>query len=83
MVIKYFSWIREHVGKSEENFDLPSDVTTINELINYLNDLNDQYKHAFAKRSLIKIAINKTYCPIESKINNNDEVAFFPPVTGG
>jgi len=83
MVIKYFSWIREHVGKSEENFDLPSDVTTINELINYLNDLNDQYKHAFAKRSLIKIAINKTYSPIESKINNNDEVAFFPPVTGG
>ena len=83
MVIKYFSWIREHVGKSEENFDLPSDVTTINELINYLNDLNDQYKHAFAKRSLIKIAVNKTYSPIESKINNNDEVAFFPPVTGG
>ena len=83
MVIKYFTWIREHVGKSEENFDLPSNVTTINELINYLNSLNDQYKHAFAKRSLIKIAINKTYSPIESKINNNDEVAFFPPVTGG
>jgi sulfur-carrier protein len=83
MVIKYFSWIREHIGKSEENFDLPSEVTTINELINYLNSLNDKYKHAFAKRSLIKIAINKRYSPIESKINNNDEVAFFPPVTGG
>ena len=83
MIIKYFSWIREHVGKSEENFDLPSDITTINELIDHLNNLNDKYKHAFAKRSLIKIAINKTYSPIESKINNNDEVAFFPPVTGG
>ena len=83
MVIKYFSWIREHVGKSEENFDLPSNVTTINELINYLNSLNDQYKNAFSKRSLIKIAINKTYSPIDAKINNNDEVAFFPPVTGG
>ena len=83
MVVKYFSWIREHVGKSEENFELPNHVTTINELIDYLNGLNDQYKHAFAKRSLIKIAINKTYSPIEAKINNNDEVAFFPPVTGG
>jgi sulfur-carrier protein len=83
MIIKYFSWIREHVGKSEENFDLPSDITTINELINHLNNLNDKYKYAFAKRSLIKIAINKTYSPIGATINNNDEVAFFPPVTGG
>ena len=83
MVIKYFSWIREHVGKSEENFDLPNDVTTINELIDYLNSSNDKYKNAFAKRSLIKIAINKTYSPIEAKIYNKDEIAFFPPVTGG
>ncbi len=83
MVIKYFSWIREHIGKSEEDINLPNDVTTINELIDYLNSLNNQYKHAFAKRSLIKIAINKTYSPIEAKVNNNDEVAFFPPVTGG
>ena len=83
MIIKYFSWIREHVGKSEENFDLPSNVTTINELIEHLNGLNNQYKHAFAKRDLIKIAVNKKYSPFETKINNNDEVAFFPPVTDG
>ena len=83
MIIKYFSWIREHVGKSEENFDLPSNITTINELIDHLINQNDKYKHAFVKRSLIKIAINKIYSPIEAKINNNDEVAFFPPVTGG
>ena len=83
ITIKYFSWIREHVGKSEENFDLPSNVTTINELIDHLNGLNNQYKHAFAKRGLIKIAVNKNYSPFETKINNNDEVAFFPPVTGG
>ena len=83
MIIKYFSWIREHVGKSEENLDLPVDVTTINELIDYLNKLNDKYKIAFAKRDLIKIAVNKTYASVETKISQNDEVAFFPPVTGG
>ena len=38
MIIKYFSWIREHIGKSEELIDLPDDVTTIRELINYLNN---------------------------------------------
>ena len=83
MIIKYFSWIREHVGKSEENLDLPVDVTTINELIDYLNKLNDKYKIAFAKRDLIKIAVNKTYSSTDTKISQNDEVAFFPPVTGG
>ena len=83
MVIKYFSWIREHVGKSEEFIELPNDVTTISELISYLNNLNDDYKKAFLKKDLIKIAVNKTYCSIETKITNNDEIAFFPPVTGG
>ena len=83
MIIKYFSWIREHVGKSEEQLDLPVDITTISELIDYLNKLNDKYKIAFAKRDLIKIAVNKTYASVETKISQNDEVAFFPPVTGG
>ena len=83
MIIKYFSWIREHIGKSEEHLNLPVDVTTINELIDYLNKLNDKYKIAFAKRDLIKIAVNKTYSSIDTKISQNDEVAFFPPVTGG
>ena len=83
MIIKYFSWIREHVGTSEEYLDLPVDVTTINELIDYLNKLNDKYKIAFAKRDLIKIAVNKTHSSFDTKISQNDEVAFFPPVTGG
>ena len=62
----------------ENSFD-----QVLNELIDHLNGLNNKYKHAFAKRSLIKIAVNKSYSPFETKINNNDEVAFFPPVTGG
>ncbi len=83
MVIKYFSWIKEYIGKSEELIELPDDITTIAELINYLDNLNDHYKRAFVKRDLIKIAVNKTYCSVETKISNNDEIAFFPPVTGG
>jgi molybdopterin synthase sulfur carrier subunit len=49
----------------------------------YLEKLNDKYKLAFKKKDLIKIAINKSYSSIDDKINNNDEIAFFPPVTGG
>ena len=47
MIIKYFSWIKEHIGKSEELIELPDDVKTISELINYLNNLNDDYKKVF------------------------------------
>jgi|TARA_B100001093_G_scaffold284835_1_gene272017 molybdopterin synthase sulfur carrier subunit len=83
MVIKYFSWIKEHIGKSEERIELPVNVSTIEELMLYLEKLNDKYKLAFKKKDLIKIAINKSYSSIDDKINNNDEIAFFPPVTGG
>ena len=83
MIIKYFSWIKEHIGKSEERIELPVNVSTIEELMFYLENLNDKYKLAFKKKDLIKIAINKSYSSIDDKINNNDEIAFFPPVTGG
>ena len=83
MIVKYFSWIKEHIGKSEEVIDLPIDITTINELIIYLENLNENYRLAFEKKNLIKIAINKSYSSLDDKIDNNDEIAFFPPVTGG
>ena len=83
MIIKYFSWIREHVGKSEEEINLPESVITIDDLINYLISENDVYKTAFLKRDLIKIAVNKSYSSASTKIYNKDEIAFFPPVTGG
>ena len=83
MIIKYFSWIREHVGKSEEEIELPKHIKTIDDLINYLMNLNDNYKCAFAKKEIIKIAVNKSYSNITTHIFNEDEIAFFPPVTGG
>jgi len=83
MQIKYFSWIKEHIGKSEEEINLPHNVSTIEELMFYLENLNDKYKRAFEKKDLIKIEINKSYSSIDDKINNTDEIAFFPPVTGG
>ena len=54
MIIKYFSWIKEHIGKSEERIELPVNVSTIEELMLYLENLNDKYKLAFKKKDLIK-----------------------------
>ncbi len=83
MIVKYFSWIKEHIGKSEEQIDLPSHITNVNQLINYLNEIDKKYYIIFEKKELIKIAVNKTYSSFDDKISNNDEIAFFPPVTGG
>ena len=83
MVIKYFSWIKEHIGKSEEQIILPSNINNINQLINYLNEIDEKYKLLYEKKELIKIAVNKTYSSFDTKISNSDEIAFFPPVTGG
>ena len=83
MVVKYFSWIKEHIGKSEEQIDLPSNITNVNQLINYLNEIDKKYNIIFEKKELIKIAVNKTYSSFDDKISNSDEIAFFPPVTGG
>ena len=59
MIIKYFSWIKEHVGKSEEQIELPGHINNVNELINYLNEIDVKYNLIFEKKELIKIAVNK------------------------
>ena len=83
MIIKYFSWIKEHVGKSEEQIELPDHINDVNELINYLNELDKKYSLILEKKNLIKIAVNKTYSSFDTNISDSDEIAFFPPVTGG
>ena len=83
MIIKYFSWLKEHVGKSEEQIELPDHINNVDELINHLNELDKKYSLILEKKKLIKIAVNKTYSSFDTNISNNDEVAFFPPVTGG
>ena len=83
MIIKYFSWIKEHIGKSEEQIELPGHINNVNELINYLNEKDKKYSLIFEKKEIIKIAVNKTYSSFDTNISNSDEIAFFPPVTGG
>ena len=83
MVIKYFSWIKEHLGKSEEQIALPRHINNVNEVINYLIEIDEKYNLIFEKKEIIKIAVNKTYSSFNTNVSNSDEIAFFPPVTGG
>ena len=83
MVIKYFSWVKELAETSEEQIELPDNIKNVEELIKFLIKKNKKYEKIFVRKNTIKIAINKVYTNPSSKITNNDEIAFFPPVTGG
>ena len=52
MIVKYFSWIKEHIGQSEEQIDLPSNITNVNQLINYLNEIDQKYNIIFKKKRI-------------------------------
>ena len=83
MVIKYFSWVRDIANTPEEIIELPVNVNNVKELIDYLILSNEKYHKIFKKRKVVKIAVNKIYVDELKEIKNTDEIAFFPPVTGG
>lgn len=83
MKILYFAWVREKIGKSQEDVDLPSSVSTIADLINWLETKGPEYQAAFENKETINSAINQTHVDHSTALNNATEVAFFPPVTGG
>ena len=83
MVIKYFSWVRDIANTAEEIIELPANVNNVKELIDYLILNDEKYHKIFKKRQIVKIAVNKIYVDEFKEIKNTDEIAFFPPVTGG
>jgi molybdopterin synthase sulfur carrier subunit len=79
----YFAWVRERIGKAEEDIDPPESVATVGDLIAWLAERDDAYAHAFEKKGVIRTAIDHAHVPHETKIAGAREIAFFPPMTGG
>ena len=83
MTLLYFAWLRQKLGKSEEMMALPSGVTDVRGLLAYLRGLDGTYAEAFGDESRIRVAVNQCHAGFDQKIADGDEIAFFPPVTGG
>ena len=82
MKIRYFSWLRECIGVSFEEYS--TDQTTVLELINELIDREPRYKEAFKNLETVKVAIDHELIDdMNTTISGADEIAFFPPMTGG
>ncbi len=83
MKLRYFAWVRERVGKSEEDIDVPTNVRTAGELIAWLSGRGEEYAYAFANPKIIRVAIDRSHVQPGALIATASEVAFFPPMTGG
>jgi sulfur-carrier protein len=83
MKVLYFSWIRERIGKPEEEVELPASIATVGDLMNWLKKRGEEYAHAFDNPRIVRAAIDKVHAEPAAKIANAREIAFFPPMTGG
>ena len=83
MRLLYFAWVRERVGKAEEELALPADVKTVADLMRWLAGRGEEYAHAFEQAKTIRAAIDKRHVRPDTAIAGAREIAFFPPMTGG
>jgi len=83
MKILYFARVREDIGKSEEDVLLPENVKTVGALLAHLSDQSEAHQQALADKDQIRIAVNQEYVDEDHPVTNADEVAIFPPMTGG
>tara|TARA_S200000501_G_scaffold143997_1_gene135931 strand:- start:251 stop:502 length:252 start_codon:yes stop_codon:yes gene_type:complete len=83
MKILYFSWIKDKIGINEENIDIDQEVDTVKKLIFFLRNKGENYNSALENTGIIRFSINMKNAKLDDKIKNVDEIAFFPPMTGG
>lgn len=83
MKILYFAWIRAKIGTAAEDVEPPAEVATVGALLDWLAARGPRYADALKIRSVVKTAVNQEYVGDDHPIGPSDEIALFPPVTGG
>jgi len=83
LTILYFAWLRERTGLAEEKVSPPETVRTIADLIIWLTARSPGHAAALAHMKTIRCAVNQDFAAPDTSLKPGDEVAFFPPVTGG
>lgn len=83
MKVLYFAWLRTKIGVASEEVSPPAEVATVGALIDWLKSRGETYAGALANAKVIKAAVNQEHVGLDHPIAAGDEVALFPPVTGG
>lgn len=83
LTIIYFAWVKERLGFSDEQVDCPVAGTTIAELLQQLQHRDASYRDVFADTAKLRFALDQNFVQPSEAIGDADELAIFPPVTGG
>jgi len=79
----YFAWVRQKIGMPEEELAPPASVNTVSGLVEFLRRRGAGYEAAFRDLKGLRVAVNQRHSGFDTAIGPDDEIAFFPPVTGG
>ncbi len=83
MKLLYFAWLRARIGHAEEDLPLPAGVRDVAALLDWLQGRGGNYTEALRDLSVVRVAVNQDYVGRDHPLKDGDEVALFPPVTGG
>ena len=84
MKVLYFAWVRQTMGIAEEEVSPPADVKTVAGLVTWLQGRSEAHKKALFDLNVVRCAVNQEHVQsVDHPLNADDEIAFFPPVTGG
>jgi len=83
MQMLYFGWVRQRIGVPAETVAPPDEVRDVDGLIDWLSGRSDAYAEALMNRDTLRVAVNQELCEFDAPVGAGDEVALFPPMTGG
>ncbi|TQV83567.1 molybdopterin converting factor subunit 1 [Denitrobaculum tricleocarpae] len=83
MKLLYFAWLKTKTGVSEETVSPPAEVETVADLLTWLKQRGPAFEDALADVEALRVAVNQEYAEMTDPVTAGDEVALFPPVTGG
>ena len=83
MKILYFAWLRQKTGIYAEDVEMPPEISDVASLLDWLKERNSNFADALADFDSIRVAVNQEFAELDAPVAQDDEVAIFPPMTGG
>ena len=81
--LHYFAGVRESLERDQEQVELPKGVRTVADLIAYLREADASFDRMINEQEQVLVAVNQAVAGQDRTIRDEDEIAFFPPMSGG